>query len=140
MKNKRVALLAAITALILLAIFATETRGLFAGEPQKAPKEHPLHIKKMNKEWGVVHSDGTRKPVTASRGENIVWTAFGSDVFLQFPDSTLFGTYTATITAGKKLTLTVMPAAKAGRYLYSAFCLTDKKFARGDSPPIIIIE
>lgn len=141
MKNKRVALLAAITALILLAIFATETRGLFAGEPQKASKEHPLHIKKMNKKWTVVDAlDSTKTRVIASKGENIVWTAKGSDVYFQFGDSTVFGTYYAAIKAGGKLTLTVQPTAKPGRYPYAAFCLTDKEFARVDSPPIIIIE
>lgn len=133
-------MLAAITALILLASVTIDIRGLFAGEPQKAPKEHPLHIKKINSEWRVVYPDGTRKPVTASKGDSVVWTAFGSDVFLQFPDSNIFGTYTATISAGKTLTLTVKPTADTGSYPYSAFCLKDRKFARGDSPPIIIIQ
>lgn len=140
MKNKRVALLAAITALILLASVTIETRGLLAGEPQKAPKEHPLDIKKIKDKWKVVHPDSTSKPVKASKGEKIVWTAVGSAVYFQFGDSTVFGTYYAVIKAGDTLTLTVQPTAEPGSYPYAAFSLTGKKFATGDSPPIIIIE
>jgi hypothetical protein len=78
--------------------------------------------------------------VTTKKGEAVVWMALGSDVFLQFPDTTLFGTDNATITEGKKLRLQVLPTAKSGRYTYSIFCLTDKAYATGDSPPVIIVE
>lgn len=141
MKTKRVALLAAITALILLVGVATETRGLFAGEPQKAPKEHPLHIKKMNTKWRVVDAlDSTKTLVIALKGDTIVWQALGSDAYFQFGDSTVFGTYNASIKAGQKLTLTVLPTAAPGRYPYATFCVRENEFARGDSPPVIIIQ
>lgn len=140
MNNKRVALVAAITALILLAIVATEPRSLFAGGQQKAAKNQSIHIKKINKKWKVIRADGTRKPPTVSQGDTVMWKAFATDVYLNFPDSTLFGTDNASATAGNTLTLTVKPTAKPGRYPYSVFCLKDKEFGTSDSPPIIIIE
>lgn len=140
MKNTRVALVALMTALILVASIATEPRGLFAGEQQKAKKEHPLHIKKMKNRWRVVHPDSTSRPVYASRGDSVVWAAKGTDVYFQFADSTVFGTYYAVVKAGGKLTLTVQPTADSGSYPYAAFCVEEKEFARGDSPPIIIIQ
>ena len=141
MKTKRFALLGLITALIILVGVTTETRSLFAGGPQKAPKEHRVHIKKMKNEWRVVDGqDSTSTLVKASKGDNIVWKALGSDVFLQFGDSTVFGTHNAVIKTGQNLTLTVLPTAAPGRYPYAAFCVKDNEFATGDSPPVIIIQ
>jgi hypothetical protein len=141
MKTKRFALLAMITVLILLVGVAAETSGLFAGAPQKAPKEHRVHIKKMKNKWRVVDAqDSTSTLVKAGKGDDIVWTALGSDVFLQFGDSTVFGTHNAVIKTGQKLTLTVLPTALPGRYPYAAFCVRDNEFASGDSPPVIIIQ
>ena len=146
MKKTRVAMLAAISALILLAGVAMNIGGLFAGQPQeaakvtKAPKAHPLHLKKIHNKWKVAHPDSTTSPVTASKGDSVVWMAMGSDVYIQFGDSTVFGTYNAMVQAGGKLTLTVQPVAKPGRYPYAVFCLKDKEFATADSPPVIIIE
>ena len=138
MKTKRIPLLVVVTALILMGSIMTETGGLFADAP---PKEHRLHIRTVKNKWKVVDAqDSTKTIVTASKGENIVWTALGSDIYLQFSDSTLFGTHNATIPAGSNLSLTVTPSAKPGRYPYAAFCLRDKQFATGDSPPVIIIQ
>jgi len=38
------------------------------------------------------------------------------------------------------LTLTVGRLARSGENHYAVFCLTDREYARGDSPPVIIIE
>jgi hypothetical protein len=139
-KYKKLVLFAVVGALVLIAGLVTETDRVSGQSAQKASIEHPLHIKKMKDKWKVVHPDSTSKPVKASKGEKIVWTAAGSDVHFQFCDSTVFGTYYAVIKAGDKLTLTVQPTAKPGNYPYAAFCVKEKEFARGDSPPIIIIE
>jgi hypothetical protein len=141
MKLHRLVSLGVITALILIGGITTGPHGLFAVEQQNSPKEHPLHIKKMKGHWKVVDAtDSTKTLVKAKRGENISWMPLGSDVSFQFPDSTLFGTYSVTAKAGKELSLEVLPEAQPGRYTYSIFCLKDAVFATGDSPPVIIIE
>ena len=133
MKAKHVVLFAVMPALILLSAAITGS--------QPPPKEHPLHIRKVHNKWKVVDSqDSTKSLVKTKKGENIVWKALGTDVYLQFPDSTLFGTESETITSGKTLRLRVLPTAQSGRYPYAVFCVTGKAYATGDSPPVIIVE
>lgn len=141
MKTKRFALLGLIAALVFFVGVTSGTRSLFAGGPQKAPKDHPLDIKKMKNKWKVVHGpDSTSTPVNANIGDDVAWAAKGSDVYFQFSDSTIFGVYYAVIKSGEKLTLTVQPTAQPGYYTYAAFCLKENEFARGESPPVIIIQ
>jgi hypothetical protein len=141
MKLHRLVPLAVMAALILMGAVITASNGLLADQTQKPPKEHPFNIKKMKGHWKVVGADdSTNTIVRAKRGEKVTWKPVGSDVVFQFPDSTLFGTYSVAAKAGKKLSLEVLPEAKSGRYIYSIFCLKDGEFATGNSPPVIIID
>ena len=104
-------------------------------------KEHKLKILKVNNKWKVVHEeDITKVKIKAKRGEKIVWTASGSDMYFQFMDEKLFGNYTRTLKDGQKLVLPIGSEAKLGSHPYAVFCLTDKAFATGESPPTIIVE
>lgn len=108
---------------------------------QEGAHQHRFRIAKLNNQWKVHDSKDTRNHVIrANRGDEVVWTAGGSDLYFQFPDSTLFDSSEATVADGDDLSLTVSTNAKPGRYTYSVFCSKENKFATGDSPPIIIIK
>lgn len=132
-----------IGAFVLIGVFAMGSSGLLAvqGQSSGQGQEHALQVRMMKGHWKVVDAaDSTKSLVTAQRGDAISWMPIGSDAYFQFPDSTLFGVYSVSAKAGKKLSLTVSPEAKSGKYTYSIFCLKDAQFATGDSPPVIIIE
>ncbi len=115
--------------------------GLFFTMTGQDVKKHQVTIKKINNEWRVVDSEDNSKSVVRSkRGEQIIWTAEGSDVYFQFMDEKLVGNYTRTLKDGQKLVLNVGNGAKSGSNPYAVFCIKDKEFARGQSPPAIIIE
>ena len=125
-----------VPALVLAGIFIS-----ISLHAQSSPKTHYLTIKKIKNEWKVVDSeDSTKIRVTAKRGEKIVWTAEGSDVYFQFMDENLFGRFKHELKDGKKLTLPIGQAAKLGPNPYAVFCIADKEYATGNSPPTIIIE
>jgi hypothetical protein len=103
--------------------------------------QHRFRIAKLNGLWKVHDPKDTRtRIIRASAGDDVIWNAGGSDLYFQFPDTTLFGANEATVADGDDLTLTVSAGAKPGRYTYSVFCSKENKFATGDSPPIIIIK
>ncbi len=109
----------------------------------QAPAAAEVHlvVKKINNQWRVVDAtDNTRTRVTAKRGEKVVWTAEGSDMYFQFIDQKLFGDYTRTLKAGQKLMLVVGNQAHSGENAYAVFCTATNEYARGDSPPKIIVE
>ena len=123
---------------VLLMLFAItlEPNLLEAEPPQNSPKEHKLLIKKIKNKWKVVDaSDTTRTKIYAKRGEKITWTAVGTDAYFQFMGIKLFGNYTKSLKAGQKLTLVIGNKARLGIHQYAVFCLPDKEFAEGDSPP-----
>lgn len=112
-----------------------------AGQVQQKRAVHRFRVGKLNNKWKVYDSgNANNRVITASAGETVVWSATGSDVFFQFPDSSLFDTDEVSVTDGKDLSLTVSANAKPGRYTYSIFCAKEGKFATGDSPPVIIIK
>jgi len=108
--------------------------------PQDGPQQHRFRIAKLNNQWKVHDSKDSRtRVIRAKRGDVVYWTAAGSDLYFQFPDSTLFESSEAAVADGKELALTVSKNAAPGRYTYSVFCMKERKFATGDSPPVIII-
>ncbi len=104
-------------------------------------KEHNVSFNKLDKKWKV-HDPADRKKtkVHAKKGEQITWEAGKSDIYFQFPDVSLFGEHTMMLEKGQKMSLKVNPNANAGKHSYAAFCLDDKCFAEGNSPPEIIVE
>ena len=140
MKTKRVALFAVIAALILMGGVVTWSFKIFAVASQTPPTVHALSIMKVNNVWKVVDAeDSTKTLVIAKRGEKVIWTARGSDVYFQFMDKKLFGWNTKTLKDGRQLVLPVGRLARSGPNPYAVFCLADKQFATGDSAPVIII-
>ena len=108
---------------------------------QEATHEHHFRIGKLNNQWKVYDTkDSHNRVIHASQGDKVIWTAAGSELYFQFPDETVFDSTEATVADGHDLTLIVSMDAKPGRYTYSIFCTKEKKFATGDSPPVIIIQ
>ena len=132
---------------IFLVLFFTGSLILSA---PPAPKKYELVITKIDNVWRVVDAtDYTKTQVKVKRKDTIVWTAKGTDVSLQFPVNlfepvdpadSLHNGYTKFLKDGKKLKLKVRDDALPGTYEYAAFCIKDGVFARGDSPPKIVIE
>lgn len=141
MKRSRLAVLAALTAALLLLVFLTDSHPLLSVEYQNPPAEHNLQVRKVRNKWKVVESqDSTKTTVRAKKGEKIIWEAVGSDVYFQFMDDKLFGNYTRVLKDGHKLVLSVGNNAKTGVNHYAVFCIADLEYATGDSPPVIIVD
>lgn len=139
MKQRLMAAL--IAAVMVLSGIITEPIRVSAGEPQTIAVEHRFRVGKLNNIWKVYDSkNSNNRTIVAKRGEKVIWSAMGSDVYLNFPDATIFGASEASAADGKELALTVSANAKPGRYTYSIFCEKEKKYATGDSPPVIIIQ
>jgi len=130
-----------IAAFMVLGSVIGQPPSVSAGSPQQKGTEHRFRVGKLNSKWTVHdHKNPQNRIIKAKRGDKVIWSAVGSGIFLNFPDETLFGTDQASAIDGKEIALTVSPNAKAGTYKYSVFCAKDSVFARGDSPPVIIIE
>ena len=138
MKTQRVVLFAAVSTLILMLGAIAGFHELFAVAPPSPSIVHNLHVMKVQNKWKVLE-DSTKTRVVAKREDYIVWKAKDSDVYFQFPDSTLFKTEIGKATAVKPLRLQVSSTADTGRYPYAAFCMKDSAYATGDSPPVIIV-
>lgn len=101
---------------------------------------HELVVKKIGDEWRVVYkNDETKSTVRAKRNDRIRWTAEGSDISIQF-DNRLFGGNPVQVPNTETRTRPVAPGAAAGEYIYAVFVHSDMVFARGESPPRIIID
>jgi hypothetical protein len=123
----------------------------FFEQPISPPsKTYNLTIMKIGDVWKVVYSDNHQKTeVKVKRNETITWTIEGSNAYLQFPkklfnpvgkEDSLSNGYTKFLKNGKKLKLKVKDNAVPGTYEYAVFITADGVFARGDSPPRIIIQ
>ncbi len=140
MKRKHIVLIAAIAVMISAAGFSSGSRKLNSEILPMAPKDHQLTIKKISGEWKVVLTQDPTKKVKAKRKDKITWNVEGTDVFFQFMDEGLFGTFKTHGKKNKKVTLTIKDNTAFGTYGYAVFCLEDSTFATGNSPPEIIIE
>jgi hypothetical protein len=135
-----------ITSIFLIIFFA----GYLILLAQPAPKKYELVIMKVDNDWKVVDAtDYSKTKVKVKKKDTIVWTLKGTDASLQFPDKlfnavdpedSLHNGYTKFLKDGKKLKLKVRDDALSGTYEYAVFCIKDGVFARGDSPPKIVIE
>lgn len=99
-------------------------------------------VKKLEKRWRTVDMNNRHDfTIRVKKGDEISLSAQGSDASFQFPDSTLFigGIYYFRLNDGESRTLQVAPDAPTGAHTYAVFIHTDKVFAKGESPPKIII-
>lgn len=111
--------------------------------------KYELKVTKVEGVWRVVDaSDYSKTKVKVRKKDTIVWTVDSTDAYFQFPanlfkpvvsaDSLIDG-YTKFVRDGKKLRLKVKDDALAGIYEYAVFCTADDVYAKGESPPRIII-
>ncbi len=110
--------------------------------PAEAPQGLPtisLSVKKVGQVWKVVQTGTTNTDVRAKKGQKIIFSAEGTDVYFQFGETGLFGGHTKYLQNGKTLNLVVGNVAN-GTYVYAAFCLGPKEYAEGGSPPKIIVD
>jgi hypothetical protein len=102
--------------------------------------EYRLVVKVINDEWRVVFEDDySKSDVTLRRGDRIRWTLEGSDASFQFPDSRIFGQETRVVRAGNSLVMAISAQSPTGTFPYSVFVHEAMTFARGQSPPRIIV-
>jgi hypothetical protein len=136
--------------LFVIGFFLIALSAGFFEQPVSPPsKTYNLTIMKIGDVWKVVHSDDHKKTkVEAKKNETITWTVEGSNANLQFPEKlfdpvgkedSLSSGYTKFLKNGKKLKLKVKDSAVPGTYEYAVFVTADGVFARGDSPPKIVI-
>lgn len=143
MRNKLLILLTGSFLLMLLL-------GMYVVAPSPPAKEYELKIVKVDGVWKVVDaSDYSKSKVKVKRKDTIVWTADGTDAYFQFStrifnpvgeaDSLVDG-YTKFLKDGKKLKLKVKDDAPIGIEIYAVFCTAGQVFAKGESPPTIVVE
>lgn len=124
--------------------------GFFMMPTSPPANKFQLKVIKIDGEWKVVDaSDYTKSKVKVRKKDTIVWTVEETDTYFQFPAKlfnpvgtadSLIGGYTKFVRDGKKLKLKVKDDAPAGTYEYAVFCTADGEFAKGESPPKIVIE
>ncbi len=102
--------------------------------------EYTLVVKLINNEWRVVFEDDySKSDVTLRRGDRIRWIVEGSDVSFQFPDIRIFGDGTKVVRAGNSLVMAVSANSPFGNFPYAVFVHESMSYARGQSPPRIIV-
>jgi hypothetical protein len=102
--------------------------------------EYTLVVKLINNEWRVVFEDDySKSDVTLRRGDRIRWVVEGSDASFQFPDIRIFGDGTRVVRAGNSLVMAVSANSPMGNFPYAVFVHESMTYARGQSPPRIIV-
>lgn len=129
---------------IPLFIFSGQNYQLFGDltyvEPDQGRVEYSVVVKIIGDEWRVVlEDDESKSDVTLRRGDRIRWTVEGSDASFAFPDSRIFGQETREAKDGKSFVLPITPNSPKGTFAYSVFIHKSMTYARGQSPPRIIV-
>ncbi len=102
--------------------------------------EYTIVVKVINDEWRVVlEDDYSKSDVRVRRGDRIKWVVEGSDASFQFPDSRIFGENTRVVKDGNSLVLAVSARSPRGEFPYTIFVHESMTYARGQSPPRIIV-
>jgi hypothetical protein len=102
--------------------------------------EYTLVVKLIDNEWRVVYEDDySKSDVTLRRGDRIRWIVEGSDVSFQFPDVRIFGDGIRMVRAGNSMVMAVSANSPTGNFPYAVFVHESMTYARGQSPPRIIV-
>jgi len=102
--------------------------------------EHMVDVKEINGEWRVVLSeDDTKSDVIARRGDRIIWMVEGSDVTFKFSNRGILGYRTRNVKDGNRMILPVLNDSPLGEFDYTVFIENSGTYARGQSPPRIIV-
>ncbi|TVP52256.1 MAG: hypothetical protein EA341_03470 [Mongoliibacter sp.] len=130
-----------ITFFYVLSIYNQESA--FIGievDPEQGRVEHRVVVKIINNEWRVVlEGNNSKSDVTLRRGDRIRWVVEGSDASFAFPDSRIFGHETREVKAGNPLVMAVSANSPKGTFPYTVFIHESMTYARGQSPPRIIV-
>jgi hypothetical protein len=131
----------------ILAVFLT---GFLTPPPPPASNTTTLIVMKVGDVWKVVDAtDSTNTKIKVKKKDTIVWKVEGTEAVFQFPqqlfdavDSSdnLTDGYMKTVKNGHKLKLKIRSDAASGTYEYAVFCTTGGVFAKGGSPPKIVVE
>ncbi len=131
-----------ITFLYVLSIYNQEST--FTGievDPDQGRVEHRVVVKIINDEWRVVlEGNNSKSDVTLRRGDRIRWVVEGSDASFAFPDTRIFGHETREAKAGNPLVMAVSANSPKGTFPYTVFVHESMTYARGQSPPRIIVK
>lgn len=106
-------------------------------KPEQQEAVHPttrdIGIILIEKQWKI-------RPIEVSRGDTVVWRApEDSDVYIQFMDDRLVGSYTEFIEKGQVLRKVIGRGAMRGPNPYAVFIYEEKAYAHGESPPRLIV-
>lgn len=109
-------------------------------EPEQERVEYRVVVKIIGDEWRVVlEDDESKSDVTLRRGDRIRWIVEGSDASFAFPDSRIFGQETRDVKAGNPLVMAISANSPRGTFAYTVFIHESMTYARGQSPPRIIV-
>ena len=141
---------AKLTLSIIGLVLLVSLSGFLISPVSPPAKSYDLALVKVGDDWKVVDAnDHSKTKVKVKKKDTIVWSVSGTDAYFQFPDvlfnpvssaDSLHNGYTKFVKDGKKLKLKIKDDAPAGTYEYAIFCTADGVFAKGDSPPKIVIE
>lgn len=109
--------------------------------PTDTPARHDLAAVQVGNVWKIVQTqDTTQTTVNVARGDTVVWHAPAeADIFFQFMTLELAGIFTESLMKGERLTAVIGMEASTGAHPYAVFVYDERVYARGDSPPILII-
>jgi hypothetical protein len=109
-------------------------------EPEQGRVEYRVVVKIIGDEWRVVlEDDESKSDVTLRRGDRIRWIVEGSDASFAFPDIRIFGQETRDVKDGNPLVMAVSANSPRGTFAYTVFIHESMTYARGQSPPRIIV-
>lgn len=109
-------------------------------EPEQGRVEYRLDVKIIGDEWRVVwEDDDNQSDVTLRRGDRIRWVVDGSDATFTFPDVRIFGQKTREVKDGNPLVMAISANSPKGTFEYTVYIQESMTYARGQSPPRIII-
>jgi hypothetical protein len=102
--------------------------------------EHRVVVKIIGDEWRVVlEDDESQSDVIVRKGDRIRWVVEGSDASFAFPDIRIFGLETRDVKDGNPLVMAVSANSTRGTFAYTVFIHESMTYARGQSPPRIIV-
>ncbi|CAN5470314.1 hypothetical protein BH23BAC3_BH23BAC3_03950 [soil metagenome] len=108
---------------------------------QNTPERHDLECVLVDNVWKIVDaSDGRTTDISVARRDTVVWHAPADrDIFFQFMDEALTGTFTQEVRQGESLTLIIGENSETGDNPYAVFVYDAREYARGDSPPRMFV-
>ncbi|NBC26663.1 MAG: hypothetical protein GVY08_07375 [Bacteroidetes bacterium] len=107
----------------------------------RVAERHELSAVMEDGEWKIVDTeDPDNVEIVVAPGDTVVWNAPPeSELYFQFMDDRLTGEFTEVASRGESVSLIIGERAKEGDNPYAAFVINDSTYARGESPPRMIV-